>query len=102
MVTTVTTTTMSAVDMGTDMGLIATIGLISLLVVKELAGSSTVTEPGNAEQSDRWYKLKALASRVNVAVYPLLFVFAGLVTYRVMDILTMEGFANDGFWVLFD
>ncbi len=102
MITTVTTTVASAVHMGTDMGIIAVATLISLLVVKELAGSSTVTEPDNAEQSDRWYKIKALASRVNVAVYPLLFVFAGLVMYRVIDILTMGGFANDGFWVIFD
>ncbi len=97
MVTTITATTLSAAEMGTDMGIIATAALISFLVIKELSNSAAVTELDNAKRYDRWYRFKTLAGRVNIFIYPLLFIFAMIVTYRVMDVLC-DGFTGSGFW----
>ncbi len=78
MISTVTSTTVStitSVALAASLGLAAVLLLISFLVVKELASSGE--HP----------KLLALSRLLNVAIYPLLAVFAVIVTVRVVDIL---------------
>ena len=78
MVSTVTSTTVTTVTLfgiTALLGLAAALMLISYLVAKELLSAS----------SNRWLQL--VGRRLNVAIVPLLLVFAAIVATRIADAL---------------
>lgn len=84
--TTTTTTTTTAVAGSTvvsDIGLLAVISLIILLVVKELAGAA-VESGGELQVSSN---VAALDRVLNAGIIPLLFVFGFIVIDKIVHIL---------------
>jgi len=78
MISTVTSTTVStitSVALGATLGLVAVLLLIGFLVVKELASNG-----GHS-------RLQVLSRVLNVAIYPLLAVFAVIVANRMIEVL---------------
>lgn len=75
-VTTTTTTTVTTADVMTY-SIIAVVTLIGFLAVKEVLSSD---ETGSE-------RVKALLSGSNIAIVPLLIVFAAIVVYRVLMVL---------------
>ncbi len=87
MITTVTTATtnLSGMHLATLAGIIGIVGLIIFLIAKELIGS---TNASNTVEGSGWgVKAKILTSRVNIAIYSLLVVFAAIVATQVLAIL---------------
>ncbi|MCG8401331.1 MAG: hypothetical protein MJA84_07010 [Firmicutes bacterium] len=88
-VTTTTTTTAAATTTASgsalvaEIGLMAVISLIIMLIVKELAGAA-VTSGGELQVGS---SLAALDRVISIAIAPLLFVFAFIVVQRVLMIL---------------
>jgi len=88
-VTTTTTTTASTVStvttatsLAAGLGLAATIALIVLLIVKELAGAAAESSPAQG------LTLPGVLDRVlNVGIVPLLMVFVSIVFVKVMSVL---------------
>ena len=78
MVTTVTTTTVTTVTTlaAGSFALIAILALIALLVQKEIIGGL---------QGER---ARRVARALNIAIVPLLLVFASTVAFRVLDVLS--------------
>jgi hypothetical protein len=74
-VTTTTVTTIVTIASGASLGVFATILLISLLGVKEVAS------PDNRP----W--LKAFSKRLNVCILPLLLVFTLIVFFKTVQVL---------------
>ena len=80
-VTTVTTITSSSIAYG--LGIVATLLLIALLVVKELAGASVSAGGGGSGMT-----MSARLDRVlNVGILPLLIVFGAIVIDKVIAVL---------------
>lgn len=78
MISTVTSTTVStitSVAMAATLGLVAVLLLVGFLVCKELAGSG------------QHPRLQLLSRVLNVAIYPLLAVFAVIVANRMAQLL---------------
>ncbi|QEF95161.1 hypothetical protein FVF72_08385 [Methanothermobacter sp. KEPCO-1] len=75
-VTTTTTTTITTADVMTY-SIIAVIALIGFLALREILSAD---ETGNET-------IKAMVSGSNVAILPLLIVFAAIVIYRVLTIV---------------
>lgn len=78
MISSVTTTTVSTITSTASIaafGLVATLTLISFLVVKELASSG----------DDK--RLQILARVLNIAIVPLLMVFSAIVAVKVVEVL---------------
>lgn len=81
--TTTTVTTAASTTLAAGFGLLATLVLIALLVVKELAGAG-VESSGNAGT----VTLSRAINRVlNVAIIPLLFVFGAIVVFKILEVL---------------
>jgi len=84
MITTVTTvTTMANVAMAYGFGILATLVLIGLLIAKELSGAAAASSGSSRELSFA----ASLDKVLNVAVMPLLIVFAAIVVDKVTKIL---------------
>ena len=84
MITTVTTvTTLANAAMAYNFGILATLFLIALLIAKELSGASV----SSAGSSDDIYFASSLDRMLNVAIIPLLIVFAVIVVDKVMSVL---------------
>lgn len=75
MLTTITTTTITAMQAG-SLGIVATVLLIMLLATKELAISS------------EGVKARLLGRYTNIAILPLLFTFAVIVAIKTVEVLT--------------
>ena len=75
MISTVTTTTVTATYMATSLGVILTVTLLALLIQKELSSASETP------------RFKALGAVLNVAIVPLLLGFAFIVAVKVFGIL---------------
>jgi archaellum biogenesis protein FlaJ (TadC family) len=81
--TTTTVTTVAGSSLISDIGLLAVISLIVLLIVKELAGAAV--DSGGELQG---YSTLAAVDKVsNVGIVPLLFVFAFIVVQKIVTIL---------------
>ncbi len=81
--TTTVTTTAGSSSLVSDIGLLAVISLIILLVIKELAGAAV--DSGGELQG---YSTVAAVDRVlNVGIVPLLFVFGFIVIQKIVTIL---------------
>ena len=85
--TTTTTTTAVAGQIGAVTGIIAVITLIILLAAKELLSSVGGEEPSVVETSGWVGKARFLAEKINISIYPLLFVFGAIVCTHVLTIL---------------
>ena len=85
--TTTTTTTVVASNFATVAGIIAVVTLIAFLVAKELLSSATVSEAASGESGGLVSKAKLLVDKSNIAIFSLLFVFAAIVTTRVLEVL---------------
>ena len=84
MITTVTTvTTIANIHMAYDFGILATLVLIGLLIAKELSGAS-VTAAGTSSELGFFASFDRV---LNVAVIPLLIVFAVIVVDKVIAVL---------------
>ncbi len=79
MVSTVTSTTVTTVTM---LGLTGLLGLAALLMLVGYLVARELLESAGS------HRLRSLAQRLNVAVVPLLVVFAALVAARVADALS--------------
>ncbi len=82
-VSTVTTTAGKGISTATQLGLISTLVLIALLIVKELAGAKaeSIGTAGTATMS------RALDRVANVAIVPLLIVFGFIVIVQIIAVL---------------
>ncbi|MFQ5885298.1 MAG: hypothetical protein ACE5IO_09385 [Thermoplasmata archaeon] len=81
MITTVTTTTvMSAVALGTGLGVAAVIALIMLLIAKEL--STAEVEGGGGSE-----RLRNLASMLTIPIASLMLVFMVIVATKIWEVL---------------
>lgn len=81
--TTTTTTAVAGSSIVSDIGLLAVISLIILLVVKELAGAA-VESGGELQVSSN---VAALDRVLNAGIIPLLFVFGFIVIDKIVHIL---------------
>jgi hypothetical protein len=70
-------------SMATDLGLISTLVLIALLIVKELAGARDESMGATGTVTLSW----ALDRVANVAIVPLLVVFVFIVIVQIIGVL---------------
>jgi hypothetical protein len=70
-------------SMATDLGLISTLVLIALLIVKELAGARDESMGATGTVTLSW----ALDRVANVAIVPLLIVFVFIVIVQIIGVL---------------
>jgi len=82
-VTTTTVTTIASTTMAAGLGLLATLGLIVLLIAKELAGAGVQSAGATAELTVP----RALDRVLNVAIVPLLIVFSFIVVVKILEVL---------------
>ena len=99
MMTTVTTTTTTAASMGLGTGTIAVMTLIAFLTIKELSNSALTEDHDENDQQYKHPRLRLMAERLNIVVYPLLFIFAAIVMEKVLTIL-VDGFEIWGYSAL--
>lgn len=82
-VTTTTVTTIASTTMAAGLGLLATLGLIFLLIAKELAGAGAQSNHVAGELTLPY----AFDRVLNVAIIPLLIVFSFIVVVKVLEVL---------------
>jgi len=84
MISTVTTTvtTVAMLTSGASLGMLATMLLITLLGTKEVI----TAEPAETAQSKR-ISAFSLSKNLNVAILPLLFMFALIVTIKIIEVI---------------